>query len=124
MGPIEGHEPVKPAKLPDQFVPRPEVKMIGVGQDALNSQCCQVIDTPYFVPVATLASVRALGSDDLAALGVQCVLANTYHLHLKPGDELIKKLGGLHRFMSFDRPIFSDSGGFQAFSWGAEERTT
>ena len=76
------------------------------------------IDTPYFVPVATLASVRALGSDDLAALGVQCALANTYHLHLKPGDELVKKLGGLHRFMAFDRPIFSDSGGFQAFSLG------
>jgi queuine tRNA-ribosyltransferase len=76
------------------------------------------INTPYFVPVATLASVRALDSDDLAALGVQCALANTYHLHLKPGDELIKKLGGLHSFMSFDRPIFTDSGGFQAFSLG------
>jgi len=76
------------------------------------------IDTPYFVPVATMASVRAVGSDDLAALGVQCVLANTYHLHLKPGDDLIKKLGGLHSFMSFDRPIFTDSGGFQAFSLG------
>jgi queuine tRNA-ribosyltransferase len=76
------------------------------------------INTPYFVPVATLASVRALGSDDLATLGVQCALANTYHLHLKPGDELIKKLGGLHSFMSFDGPIFSDSGGFQAFSLG------
>ena len=76
------------------------------------------IDTPYFVPVATLASVRALGSDDLNVLGLQCVLANTYHLHLRPGDELIKKLSGLHRFMSFDRPIFSDSGGFQAFSLG------
>jgi queuine tRNA-ribosyltransferase len=76
------------------------------------------INTPYFVPVATLATVRALGSDDLEALGVQCVLANTYHLHLKPGDELIRKLGGLHGFMSFDRPIFTDSGGFQAFSMG------
>lgn len=76
------------------------------------------IETPYFVPVATLASVRALGSDDLDALGVQCALANTYHLRLKPGDELIKKLGGLHSFMSFERPILSDSGGFQAFSLG------
>jgi len=76
------------------------------------------IETPYFVPVATLASVRALGSDDLAALGVQCALANTYHLHLKPGDELIKRLGGLHRFMGFPGPLFSDSGGFQAFSLG------
>ena len=76
------------------------------------------IDTPYLIPVATLASVRALGSDDLAVLGAQCVLANAYHLHLKPGDEVIKKLGGLHRFMAFDRPIFSDSAGFQAFSLG------
>ncbi|NMC10927.1 MAG: tRNA guanosine(34) transglycosylase Tgt [Methanothrix sp.] len=76
------------------------------------------IITPYLVPVATLASVRALGSDDLALLGVQCALANTYHLHLKPGDELIRKLGGLHRFMNFPGPLFSDSGGFQAFSMG------
>lgn len=76
------------------------------------------IVTPYLVPVATLASVRALGSDDLALLGVQCALANTYHLHLKPGDELIRKLGGLHRFMNFPGPLFSDSGGFQAFSMG------
>jgi queuine tRNA-ribosyltransferase len=76
------------------------------------------IETPYLVPVATLASVRALGSDDLANMGVQCALANTYHLHLKPGDELIKRLGGLHRFMGFPRPLFSDSGGFQAFSLG------
>lgn len=79
---------------------------------------CGAIETPYFVPVATLASVRALGSDDLAALGAQCILANTYHLHLKPGDEIIKKLGGLHRFMAFDGPIFTDSAGFQAFSMG------
>jgi len=77
-----------------------------------------VIETPYLVPVGTLASVRALGSDDLAALGVQCSLANTYHLHLVPGDELIARLGGLHKFMGFDRPLFTDSGGFQAFSLG------
>ena len=76
------------------------------------------IETPYFVPVATLASVRALGSDDLAALNAQCVLANAYYLHIKPGDELIKDLGGLHRFMNFDRPIITDSAGFQAFSLG------
>ncbi|HSN22598.1 MAG TPA: tRNA-guanine transglycosylase, partial [Methylomicrobium sp.] len=76
------------------------------------------IETPYFVPVATLGSVRALGYDDLAALGTQCALANTYHLHLQPGDLLIKKLGGLHKFMGFSGPIFTDSGGFQAFSLG------
>ena len=76
------------------------------------------IPTPYLVPVATLGSVRALGSDDLASLGVSCALANTYHLHLKPGDELIQRLGGLHRFMGFSGPLFTDSGGFQAFSLG------
>ncbi len=76
------------------------------------------IHTPYLVPVATMGSVRALGSDDLLNLGVQCTLANTYHLHLKPGDELIKRLGGLPGFMGFDRPTFTDSGGFQAFSLG------
>lgn len=76
------------------------------------------IETPYLVPVATLGSVRALGSDDLQSLGAQCTLANTYHLHLMPGDELIKRMGGLQRFMGFDRPVFTDSGGFQAFSLG------
>ncbi len=76
------------------------------------------IQTPYLVPVATMGSVRALGSDDLLSLGAECTLANTYHLHLSPGDELIKRLGGLHRFMGFDRPTFTDSGGFQAFSLG------
>jgi tRNA-guanine transglycosylase len=76
------------------------------------------IETPYFVPVATLATVRSLGADDLEALGVQCTLANTYHLHLKPGDEAIKRLGGLRRFMGFGGPIFTDSAGFQAFSLG------
>lgn len=76
------------------------------------------IETPYFVPVATLATVRSLGADDLEALQVQCTLANTYHLHLKPGDEAIKRLGGLRRFMGFEGPIFTDSAGFQAFSLG------
>lgn len=76
------------------------------------------IETPYFVPVATLASVRSLDSSDLENLGTQCALVNTYHLHLKPGDELIKKLGGTHEFMNFPKPLFSDSGGFQAFSLG------
>ncbi|HOK58791.1 MAG TPA: tRNA guanosine(34) transglycosylase Tgt [Methanothrix sp.] len=76
------------------------------------------IETPQFIPVATVASVRALGSDDLRALGVQAIFANTYHLHLRTGEDLIRRMGGLHRFMSFDGPIFTDSGGFQAFSLG------
>ncbi len=76
------------------------------------------IETPYFVPVATLASVRSLDSQDLEALGAQCTLANTYHLHLRPGDNIVKKCGGVQGFMGFNKPIFSDSGGFQAFSLG------
>lgn len=76
------------------------------------------IETPYFVPVATLGSVRALNCDDLSDLGVQCALVNTYHLHLKPGDATVKKLGGMHKFMNFEKPLISDSGGFQAFSLG------
>jgi queuine tRNA-ribosyltransferase/7-cyano-7-deazaguanine tRNA-ribosyltransferase len=74
--------------------------------------------TPVFVPVATSATIRGLDNRDFEELGVEVILANTYHLHLKPGDELIRKLGGLHRFMGIEKPIMTDSGGFQAFSLG------
>lgn len=74
--------------------------------------------TPAFLPVATLGTVRALDSRDLKELGVEIIIANTLHLHIRPGDELIKKLGGLHKFMRFDGIIATDSGGFQAFSLG------
>ena len=74
--------------------------------------------TPCFTPVATLASVRALDSKDMEKLNAEILLANTYHLHLRPGDKIIKKLGGLHKFMNWDKPIITDSGGFQAFSLG------
>ena len=77
------------------------------------------IETPYVVPVATCAAVRGLDSADLGKIGTQCVLANTYHLHLQPGDEKIRKLNGLHGFMNYNKPIFTDSGGYQAFSLGA-----
>ena len=76
------------------------------------------IHTPYFIPVATAATVRALDQEDMVQLGAEVLLANTYHLHLKPGDKIIKKLGGLHKFMNWDKPLFTDSGGFQAFSLG------
>src|SRR5437016_6433509 len=69
--------------------------------------------TPLFMPVGTQAAVKALGPDDLRALGATCLLANTYHLYLRPGAELIARLGGLHRFMRWDRPLLTDSGGFQ-----------
>jgi len=74
--------------------------------------------TPVFIPVATAATIRALDNRDIKELGTEVILANTYHLHLRPGDELIKKLGGLHEFMNWDKPIITDSGGFQAFSLG------
>ncbi|MEM0350345.1 MAG: tRNA-guanine transglycosylase, partial [Archaeoglobaceae archaeon] len=74
--------------------------------------------TPAFLPVATLASVRALDFRDLREIGVEIIMANTFHLHLKPGDELVKKFGGIHKFMRFEGVIATDSGGFQVFSLG------
>lgn len=74
------------------------------------------IETPAFMPVATQGSVKSLGPDDLRAAGAQIVLANTYHLLLRPGHELVRDMGGLHRFMAWDGPILTDSGGFQVFS--------
>src|SRR3989338_1429878 len=76
------------------------------------------IKTPYLVPVATKGSIKSLTPKDISSLKPQALLANTYHLHLKPGDKKIKNLGGLHKFMNFNKPIFTDSGGFQAFSLG------
>jgi len=76
------------------------------------------IETPYYIPVATAAAVKGLDSRDMEMLDSQVLLANTYHLHLKPGEKTIKKLGGLHKFMSWNKPLFTDSGGFQAFSLG------
>ncbi len=74
------------------------------------------IHTPVFAPVGTQATVKALKPDDLAALGATLVLSNTYHLYLRPGDELVRELGGLHHFMQWPGPILADSGGFQVFS--------
>ncbi len=76
-----------------------------------------VIETPVFMNVGTQAAIKgALGSIDLNGIGCQVELSNTYHLHVRPGDEVIKKLGGLHHFMSWHKPILTDSGGFQIFS--------
>lgn len=74
------------------------------------------IQTPAFAPVGTQATVKALDPRDLQALGADLVLANTYHLHLRPGADVVAELGGLHRFMGWDGPILTDSGGFQVFS--------
>ncbi len=75
-----------------------------------------VVETPIFMPVGTLATVKALDPDDLHAAGAQMILANAYHLHLRPGDELVRDMGGLHRFMQWSGPSLTDSGGFQVFS--------
>lgn len=76
-----------------------------------------VIETPVFMNVGTLAAIKgAVSSMDLKDIGCQVELSNTYHLHLRPGDKVVKAMGGLHKFMNWDRPILTDSGGFQVFS--------
>jgi len=75
-----------------------------------------VIETPVFMPVGTQATVKSLRNEALEELGAQIILGNTYHLYLRPGHELIRKLGGLHKFMSWERAILTDSGGYQVFS--------
>jgi queuine tRNA-ribosyltransferase len=80
------------------------------------------IDTPQFMPVGTQATVKALTPGDLRAAGAQMILGNTYHLELRPGAERIARLGGLHRFMGWDGPILTDSGGFQVFSLASLRR--
>lgn len=77
-----------------------------------------VIETPNFIPVGTQGTVKAISPKDLKEIGVQVVLANTYHLMLRPGEKLIKKMDGLHQFMGWSGPIMTDSGGFQVFSLG------
>jgi queuine tRNA-ribosyltransferase len=76
------------------------------------------IDTPVFMPVGTNATVKALDPDDLDEIGAQIILCNTYHLYLRPGHERIQRHGGLHEFMSWDKPILTDSGGYQVVSLG------
>ena len=76
-----------------------------------------VIQTPVFMNVGTVAAIKgAVSTEDLRGIGTQVELSNTYHLHVRPGDKIVKKLGGLHKFMNWDRPILTDSGGFQVFS--------
>ncbi|MCE2866663.1 MAG: tRNA guanosine(34) transglycosylase Tgt [Oxalobacteraceae bacterium] len=83
-----------------------------------------VIETPIFMPVGTYGSVKAMSPDELREIDAQIILGNTFHLWLRPGLEVIRKFGGLHRFMAWDRPILTDSGGFQVFSLGAMRKIT
>jgi queuine tRNA-ribosyltransferase len=82
------------------------------------------VETPVFMPVGTQATVKALGQDDLRALGTEILLGNTYHLMLRPGEELVRALGGLHRFMAWDRAILTDSGGYQVYSLAQSRKIT
>jgi queuine tRNA-ribosyltransferase len=82
------------------------------------------IETPVFMPVGTLASVKGVPQDLLEELGARIILGNTYHLYLRPGIETVRKLGGLHSFMSWDRAILTDSGGFQVFSLNELRKVT
>ena len=76
-----------------------------------------VVQTPVFMNVGTIAAIKgAVGTEDLESIGTQIQLSNTYHLHVRPGDEVVHKMGGLHKFMVWDKPILTDSGGFQVFS--------
>jgi queuine tRNA-ribosyltransferase len=83
-----------------------------------------VVETPAFMPVGTQGTVKAMLPRDLKELGCQILLGNTYHLYLRPGHDVIYKLGGLHKFMGWDGPILTDSGGYQVFSLGAMRKIT
>jgi queuine tRNA-ribosyltransferase len=82
------------------------------------------VETPAFMPVGTLGSVKGLTQESLEAIGAQIILANTYHLFLRPGAELIREMGGLHKFISWPHPILTDSGGYQVFSLAALRKIT
>jgi len=132
---------VKPAKKPDPDPPPPTPELIKpqpatdnplmafsvrfevLGKDSASrarrgrlSTPHGVVETPVFQAVGTAGTVKALAPDDLHAVGTQILLGNTYHLMLRPGGERIQKMGGLHKFMCWDKPILTDSGGFQVFS--------
>ena len=83
-----------------------------------------VVDTPAFMPVGTLGAVKALPPIELEEAGASIMLSNLYHLSLRPGIETIESMGGLHKFVGWDRPILTDSGGFQVFSLGALRQVT
>lgn len=82
------------------------------------------IKTPVFMPVGTLGTVKAMTPEELRDLNAQIILANTYHMYLRPGSDIVRRAGGLHRFMHWDGPILTDSGGFQVFSLGALRKIT
>jgi queuine tRNA-ribosyltransferase len=102
---------IDPARLRFQIEARD-----GSARTGLLHTARGLVRTPAFIPLATKGSVRGLSSDEVAAIGYELILANTFHLHLAPGEELIAGRGGLHRFMGWERSLITDSGGFQVFS--------
>ena len=96
----------------------------GAARRARASFARGVVELPAFMPVGTYASVKAMTPEELEVLGVRIIVANTFHLMLRPGAEAVEALGGLHRFMHWERPILTDSGGFQVFSLGAQRSIT
>src|SRR3954470_10126054 len=96
-----------------------EKKLNGRGRAGKIETPHGIIETPAYIVVGTKAVVRALTTEEVIAAGTQAVLANTYHLYLEPGEEILKKAGGFPKFMDWHGPTFTDSGGFQAFSLGA-----
>ena len=82
------------------------------------------IETPVFMPVGTQATVKAMKPEDVEATGAEIILGNTYHLYLRPGEDIVREAGGLHKFMNWNRPILTDSGGFQVFSLGKFRKIT
>lgn len=93
------------------------IKRDGMAKRAVFETVHGTVQTPVFMNVGTVAAIKgAVATTDLHEIGTQIELSNTYHLHVRPGDEIVKKMGGLHKFMNWDRPILTDSGGFQVFS--------
>lgn len=100
-----------------------ECPVTGARAGELNTPHGKIL-TPVFMPVGTLATVKAMSSDELVSLGAQIILGNTYHLFLRPGAEVLAGAGGLHSFMNWDKPILTDSGGFQVFSLAKLQKIT
>src|ERR1700677_1539240 len=99
-------------------------KSAGGGRRAQLTLPHGVVETPVFMPVGTAATVKAVPQDVLEKLNAEIILANTYHLYLRPGHELVRRMGGVHRFMSWERPMLTDSGGFQVFSLSKLRKVT
>src|SRR5437588_537638 len=91
----------------------------GLGRAGILKTAHGEIHTPAFVTVGTKGTVKSLSPEQVKNAGTEVVLGNTYHLYLQPGDEVVKEAGGLHKFMNWDGPLMTDSGGFQVFSLGA-----